>query len=319
MSRTKSRSGSITLWLIAGVGVLGVIASAGLALADADKRKDVRRLAIIERDEAGSTAAYLGVHLTEETEHAEGGARITEVVDDSPASRGGLREGDVIVRFGANAVRGPAGLSDRIRASQPEDRVTLGVLRDGREMTVEVELGERPTTMIWAPMAPMAHVDEKRLAEMAEQFKQQAVEMERMHAPLSKLRWLRFAGRARLGVQLVDTTAELREHLGADGEAGVLVSKVLSGTPAEKAGLRVGDVIVSVDGTAVTSSDALRELVEAGAGRSVDIGIVRDRRRSSVRVNLEEIEEDEPTGPRALGFFGVPAPPPALHRLVSQV
>ena len=50
-----------------------------------------------------------------------------------------------------------------------------------------------------------------------------------------------------LGVSLTETTPDLREHLGADKDRGVLVSKVLSGMPAEDAGIEVGDLITQVD------------------------------------------------------------------------
>ena len=52
----------------------------------------------------------------------------------------------------------------------------------------------------------------------------------------------------KLGVELVQPTSELREHYGAPSDAGVIVGKVLEGMPAEDAGIRVGDVIVSANG-----------------------------------------------------------------------
>lgn len=57
-----------------------------------------------------------------------------------------------------------------------------------------------------------------------------------------------------LGVSLTEMTPELRTHFGVPEESGVMVSKVEPGSPAEKAGLKVGDIISRVDGKAVRSS-----------------------------------------------------------------
>jgi membrane-associated protease RseP (regulator of RpoE activity) len=57
-----------------------------------------------------------------------------------------------------------------------------------------------------------------------------------------------------LGVSLTELTPELRTHFGVPDESGVMVSKVEAGSPAEKAGLKVGDIISRIDGKAVESS-----------------------------------------------------------------
>jgi membrane-associated protease RseP (regulator of RpoE activity) len=71
------------------------------------------------------------------------------------------------------------------------------------------------------------------------------------------------ACRGYLGVQLVELTPELREHYGATAEHGVLVGKVEPGSPAEAAGLRVGDVIVALDGESIDGSWDVRHHVRA--------------------------------------------------------
>ena len=100
-------------------------------------------------------------------------------------------------------------------------------------------------------------------------------------------------------MQLVETTPELREHLGGTEEAGVLVSKILSGMPAQKAGLLVGDLIVSVDGEPVASSNELILALRDKAGETFDVEIVRNRRPRTLEVTIPVPETDRPTGPRA--------------------
>ena len=91
-------------------------------------------------------SAYLGVTMEEETEHGEGGARITSVVEDSPAEKAGLQEGDIIVGFGKDTIRGPVGLTKKIRNLEPGDEIEITVLRDGGELILMAELTNRPET-----------------------------------------------------------------------------------------------------------------------------------------------------------------------------
>jgi membrane-associated protease RseP (regulator of RpoE activity) len=97
-----------------------------------------------------------------------------------------------------------------------------------------------------------------------------------------------------LGVILNDITPELREHYGAPRGAGILVGSVEQGGPAEKAGLRVGDIVLSVDGSEVSSSGQLRRtLTGKKEGDSVRIEVLRNRSRLALVAAVLERE-----GPR---------------------
>lgn len=96
--------------------------------------------------------------------------------------------------------------------------------------------------------------------------------------------------RAWLGVSLTDLTPELREHFGS-GDTGVMVGSIAAGSPAAKAGVRVGDIIVAVDGTDVASPrDLRRALRDKKAGGSVRLDLVRGRSRQTVVATLVEHE-----------------------------
>ena len=102
--------------------------------------------------------------------------------------------------------------------------------------------------------------------------------------------------RAFLGVSLTTLSPELREHFGAPKDAGVLVGSVQNGSPAEKAGLRVGDIVLSVEGKDVTSSMDLRQaLRDKKEGDSVRLDILRGRARQTVVATVKERDT-----PRAL-------------------
>jgi predicted metalloprotease with PDZ domain len=102
--------------------------------------------------------------------------------------------------------------------------------------------------------------------------------------------------RAYLGVSLTDISPELREHFGASKDSGVLVESVEDGSPADKAGVRVGDVIVAVEGKDVGwSGDVRRALRDNKEGDSVRIEVVRGRARQTLVASVIEKE-----GPRML-------------------
>ena len=91
--------------------------------------------------------------------------------------------------------------------------------------------------------------------------------------------------RGQIGVVLQDLTPQLAEALGLAGQAGAVITQVEPGSPAARAGLRQGDVVLAVDGTAVHSSTELRNriaLIEVGSSAVLDI--LRDGRRSRASV-----------------------------------
>lgn len=91
-----------------------------------------------------------------------------------------------------------------------------------------------------------------------------------------------------LGVDAIELPASLRAHFGAPEDAGVLVSRVTEGSPAEHAGIRVGDVIYEADGQKVTSTEALSEFVSgAGVDNDIDVVLARDGARIVVGPRIE--------------------------------
>jgi len=99
-----------------------------------------------------------------------------------------------------------------------------------------------------------------------------------------------------MGVGIQDLTAELAQYYGLKDQKGVLVTQVFPGDPADKAGIKVKDVIVAVDGKPVGTS---RELSSAVAGmpvgKEVPVQILRDGKEQTVKVQLTERKDTEPT------------------------
>lgn len=100
--------------------------------------------------------------------------------------------------------------------------------------------------------------------------------------------------RGYLGVALLDLTPELRSHFGVPDESGVMVAKVEPGSPAEKAGLKVGDILTRVDGGAIKSSwDMTGKIRKLDDGQQVPIEIWRNGKAQNVTATIVERERPE--------------------------
>lgn len=228
---------------------------------------------------AGSGHGYLGVHLQDldeallaalDYDDLDHGVLITEVVEDSPAEKAGLRQGDVILEFDDADARSLRGLTRRVRRTDAGETVTVRVLRKGEEKTFQVELGEAESRRgdVW-----FFGDDGDRRFEVAPDSDF------RMH-------W-QGSDRARLGVRIESLDEKLGRYFGTD--EGVLVLGVEEDGAAEDAGLEPGDVIVALDGETIADTDDLRdELEDFEPGDEVELEILRERETRRVTVELEE-------------------------------
>jgi membrane-associated protease RseP (regulator of RpoE activity) len=100
--------------------------------------------------------------------------------------------------------------------------------------------------------------------------------------------------RGYLGVGLTDLTPELRTHFGVPEDAGVMISKVEPGSPAEKAGMKVGDILTSVDGKEIKSSwDVQWKIRAQEEGQPVPVEIWRNGKVQTLSATIEKRERSE--------------------------
>jgi len=130
------------------------------------------------------------------------------------------------------------------------------------------------------------------------------------------------AGRGRLGFSAMQIGPELRMFFGAPSDRGVLVDKLRPDSPAARAGLRVGDVILDVDAAPATSVEAiLSAIADRKKGDTVPIALERGRARMTLQVKL-----DSDPGPQQLSgpadgrwhSFGSDQMPFDLHRMFGD-
>ena len=174
------------------------------------------------------------------------GALVGSVQKDSPAEKAGLEPGDVIVGFNGKAVERSTDLPYQVAAMKPGTTAKVEVWRDGKTKTFDVEVGTREARRT------MASADD---------------------APAAK---------GKLGVAVRPLSPEERKAASV-ARGGVVVEQV--GGAAEKAGVREGDIIVSVNRQPVDSPEALRAAIDK-AGKTVALLIRRDDAQIFVPVNI---------------------------------
>jgi serine protease Do len=96
-----------------------------------------------------------------------------------------------------------------------------------------------------------------------------------------------------LGVLIQEVTRELAETFGMKAPHGALIAKVLDDSPAQQAGLQVGDVIVEFNGKKVTRSSSLPPLVgRTPVNKYADVTIIRDRKQKTIKVKIAQLPTD---------------------------
>lgn len=128
--------------------------------------------------------------------------------------------------------------------------------------------------------------------------------------------------RGRIGVVIQDVTPPLAEAMGLDAQQGALIAQVERGSPADRAGLRPGDVVLSVDGVPVKSSADLRNRIGlAEVGQTVALEVLRDGRRSRLDVKITAARDrradagQPPSQLAGVELSDIPAGHPAFNRI----
>jgi serine protease Do len=153
------------------------------------------------------------------------GALVSKVDPRGPAADAGVQQGDVIVEFNGETVGEMDELPKLVASAPVGTKARLKVLRKGKEKSLTVELGELEAT------AQVARAE-----------------------PETKP--------GAYGLQVRTVTPEIAQELGLDEPAGVVVGTVEPGSPAEKAGLRRGDVILEVNQESIDDAAEFREALE---------------------------------------------------------
>jgi Do/DeqQ family serine protease len=134
-----------------------------------------------------------------------------------------------------------------------------------------------------------------------------AIPVNMAHSVMEQLIKYGSVKRGQLGVSMYTVTPDIAHSLGLPSAVGALVSQVVEGSPAERAGIRTGDVITSVNGLPVKSNSELRNSIGLlRVGDKVDIGLVRDGKPLRVTAVIADTATEVTGGPVMIhkGFEG---------------
>ena len=194
------------------------------------------------------TRGWLGVTIQPLTAELAKGFNVTEgtgalvagVEDGSPAARAGLRAGDIITHYDAQKVTTSGDLPKLVAATAVGRQVPITVVREGKTVALNVTV---------------AQMDEPGQAAVAQAEEQKGP----------------------LGLSVETVTPSVARDLKLSEPRGVVVREVRSGSPAEHAGIRAGDVITEVNHKAVADAVQMKQVLETHAkGAPVVVKITRD-------------------------------------------
>lgn len=211
--------------------------------------------------------SYLGIGIQEITaERAkalklreETGVEITRVAPDSPADKAGLKEGDVVMQYNGTKIEGFEQLSRLVRETPVGREAKLEIFRNGAPMMLMARVGEHPSQPGMSDGFSFHMPDVPRT-------------IQGLRSPM-------------LGVEAESIEGQLAQFFGVN--EGVLVRTVMKGSPAEKAGVKAGDVIVRVDEAKVTTPPEISAHLRSARGKPVPVAIMRDHKEMSLTVDAE--------------------------------
>ena len=292
---------------LAGAGVWAAVMPDQQATTESGTKKRIeRRVEVSGDDDHGpvlksltwaSRDVEIGVSIRDQDADAkDAGVVVDEVRQDSPAARGGMKIGDVVVEFDGERVRSARHLSRLVEETASGHTVKLAVMRDGKRIDLNVTPEEGRAAWFGAD-SPMTFEGSAELEPGEPSFK-----MEGPHAFAFKgdgpYFYKRSPGpdtfdfmmpvpeRGRLGIGIQELTPQLAEYFGT--KEGALVTNVVADSPASKAGIKAGDVITAVNDAPVSSPSELIEAVrKANDGASVKLSYTRDHKAGTASATLE--------------------------------
>ncbi len=228
---------------------------------------------------SGAGQGWLGVSVEDITKKladredlkSTSGAYVSDVAEDSPAEGAGIREGDVIVKFGVKEIGDSDDLIRAVRKSDPGEEVAIVVNRAGETKTLKAKLDEIETPRAYAfTVPPRPNIAPMHPGGFGMSFHRSG---------------------ERLGMEMQDLGKQLAAYFEVPGNRGVLVTSVSTKGSAGKAGMKAGDVIVRVNRNTVRDVDDVLDEVRETDADSIPFEVIRKGKTVTMSIGVERDEE----------------------------
>ena len=225
--------------------------------------------------ESTTVGGFLGVYtrnldaaMLEALNFDGDGILIDDVVKDSPAQKAGLKAGDIITQVNDRKMISTKSLKRALWRVDPGETAVVHVWRDGKKKEYTITVAEKPEKQLFSSESGVWHSDDG-----------------------GTVVWGEPAKRAFLGVTVEGLSDQLAEYFGVEPEGGALISQVVEGSAAEKAGLKAGDVLVKIGKDEIhDSGDVTSAIRSHEPGDEVEVVVMRDRKEKSLKATLGEKE-----------------------------
>ena len=267
-----------------------MVSSGGCSLGARDRRSGLDVSAASTYHPAGSGAhhclpagsgSFLGIGVQEiDNERAkalnlreERGVEVTRVEEDSPAAKGGVKTGDVVLEYNAERVEGVEQFIRMVRETPPRPRseafhrAQRGSTNADDEDRLAQDVDDHPVRRSRLARVPPPGIPEINIPDVPRAF----------------MSWRSSV----VGIEGESLDSQLAEYFGV--KEGVLVRSVVRGSAAEKAGLRAGDVIVKIDDNRVTNPREISASIRSSRSKkTVPVQVVRDKREVTLHLPVED-------------------------------
>jgi serine protease Do len=183
------------------------------------------------------------------------GVLVGDVIEDSPAEEAGIKRGDIIVKVNDEEVNSPEELQDKIRSIEIGEKVNVEVIREGKEITFVVKIGEMST-----------------LEEEGEYLEEKVLSVQ-------------------TGLKVEAVTSEVAKELELPRVKGLVITEVIPGSTADDMGLQPGDVILEANRIEVSSVEKWEEVISRlEPGDTLLLLVFRNGRTYYIPIKVEKID-----------------------------
>lgn len=230
----------------------------------------------VERGRLGVMLQEVDSRLKEKKKLAvDYGVFISEVEEGSPAEKGGIVVGDVIVKFDDQRIDDSNDLIRAVRSAESGNDLKVGLYRGTEQKTVTVRLGKRAKTFAFKHSLPDMDLDFEHAEPPVMPFRYRMRSMHEVH-----------------GLQLQELNRQLADYFEVPDRRGILVSEVEKASPGEKSGFKAGDVILKVNGSSVRDLEDIREELRESEKAEVPIDVLRRGKPMTLILFIDEEEDD---------------------------